>query len=148
MTTTEVYRPAFTGPPGTNLAGIPVANLRLASPYVSYGLPYQESCAKHVKETFGASRVYIIASGSLSRNTDKVDKLIDALGKDNVVGVKKGLTPHTPWSEILQITAEAREAKADCVVTIGAGSVTDGSKLVVLVSTTLRGRCKKPRCTI
>lgn len=84
--------------------------------------------------------MYIIASGSLSRNTDKVDKLIDALGKDNVVGVKKGLTPHTPWSEILQITAEAREAKADCVVTIGAGSVTDGSKLVVLVSTSLRGR--------
>lgn len=135
MTTSEVYRLAFTDPPGNNLAGIPVTHLNLASPYISYGLPYQEACAKHVKDTFRASKVYIISSGSLSRNTDKLNKLIDALGKENVVGVKRGLTPHTPWSEILQITAEAREAKADCVVTLGAGSITDGAKIVVLVST-------------
>ncbi|KAF2117004.1 putative Fe-containing alcohol dehydrogenase [Lophiotrema nucula] len=104
------------------------------SPDVSYGRPYYESCAKHVKDTFHASRIYIIASKSLARNTDKVDKLIQALGKDNVVGLRKGTTPHTPWSEILSIVAGCREAKADCVVTLGAGSTTDGAKLVVLVN--------------
>ncbi|KIX91933.1 uncharacterized protein Z520_12369 [Fonsecaea multimorphosa CBS 102226] len=127
---TEVYKPAFTDPPGTNLAGIPVSNLKLSSPYVSYGLPYHAACAKHVRETFNASRVYIIASGTLSRETDSLDRLIEAIGKDNVVGVKKGMTQHTPWSEILQITAEARESNADCLVTMGAGSITDGAKMV------------------
>lgn len=137
MVDSEVYRLAFTDPPGTDLAGIPISNLKLTSPYVSYGLSYFESCAKHVKSTFNASKVYIIASGSLSRNTDKVDKLICAIGKENVVGVRKGMTPHTPWSEILQITAECREKGADCVVTLGAGSTTDGAKIVVLVNHTL-----------
>ncbi|OAG39979.1 hypothetical protein AYO21_05852 [Fonsecaea monophora] len=132
MSPTEVYRPAFTDPPGTNLAGIPVSNLKLSSPYVSYGLPYQEACAKHVRETFNASRVYIVASGTLSRETDRLDRLVEAIGRDKVVGIKKGMTPHTPWSEILQITAEARESNADCLVTLGAGSITDGAKMVTL----------------
>ncbi|OAP60689.1 Alcohol dehydrogenase 4 [Fonsecaea erecta] len=130
MSSTEVYRPAFTDPPGTNLAGIPVSNLRLSSPCVSYGLPYQVACAKHVRETFKASRVYIIASGTLSRETDRLDRLIEAIGKDKVVGVRKGITPHTPFSQVLQITAEARDANADCLVTLGAGSITDGAKVV------------------
>ena len=133
MPDTETYKPAFDEPPGTNLAGIPIKGLQLPSPYVSYGRPYQESCAKHIRETFHASKVYIIASGSLARNTDEVDTLIDAIGKDSVVGVRKGMTPHTPWSEILAITAECRAGQADCVVTLGAGSMTDGAKLVVLV---------------
>jgi alcohol dehydrogenase class IV len=133
MDRTETYEPAFADPPGTNLAGIPIEGLQLPTPYVSYGRPYSESCARHVRDTFHASRVYIIASATLSKNTDKVDKLVDALGKDRVVGVRNGITPHTPWSEILKITKECREAHADCVVTLGAGSITDGAKLVVLV---------------
>lgn len=140
MGSAETYRPAFTDPPGTNLAGIPVTHLELPTPYVSYGLPYHEACAKHVKETFQASRVYIIASGSLARNTDKVDRLIEALGHGHVVGVRKGITPHTPWSEILSITGECRAASVDCVVTLGAGSTTDGAKLVVFVRTRLSQR--------
>ncbi|KAH8880512.1 Dehydroquinate synthase-like protein [Thozetella sp. PMI_491] len=132
MDATETYKPAFDEPPGTNLAGIPITGLVLPSPYMSYGRPYHESCVKHVRETFKASRVYIVVSGSLARNTDKLETLIDALGKETVVGVRKGITPHTPWSEILSITAECRAAKVDCVVTLGAGSTTDGAKLVVL----------------
>ncbi|KAK3073518.1 hypothetical protein LTR53_004857 [Teratosphaeriaceae sp. CCFEE 6253] len=132
MTAEETYRPAFTDPPGKNLAGIPISELDLPTPYLSYGLPFDEACAKHVRETFQASRVYVVASRSLAANTDKVDRLVAALGTDRVVGVRKGITPHTPWSEILQIAAECRAAGANCVVTLGAGSVTDGAKLVVL----------------
>ncbi len=134
MDSVETYKPAFTEPPGTNFVGIPIKGLVLPSPYVCYGRPYYELCAKHVKETFHASRVYIIASRSLAANTDRVEKLIEALGRESVVGVQKGLTPHTPWSEILSIAAECRKVGADCVVTLGAGSTTDGAKLVVLVS--------------
>jgi alcohol dehydrogenase class IV len=133
MAAVETYKPAFTEPPGTNLAGIPIKGLVLPSPDVSYGLPYYEACKKHVNETFKASKVYIIASGSLARNTDKVDKLVKAIGDDKVVGIRRGIIPHTPWSDILNIAKECRDLGADCVVTLGAGSITDGAKIVVLV---------------
>ncbi|KAH7379125.1 alcohol dehydrogenase [Phaeosphaeria sp. MPI-PUGE-AT-0046c] len=132
MTRTETFKEAFTDPPAIKLAGVPVTNLKLTSPWMSYGLPYEVACAKHVKETFRASRIYIIASGSLTRNTNKVDKLINALGSDNVVGLRKGMTSHSPWSEILDITNEAREQRTDCIVTLGAGSLTDAAKIIVL----------------
>ncbi|CAK7212838.1 hypothetical protein SBRCBS47491_001600 [Sporothrix bragantina] len=134
FTSTEVFRPAFTEPPGTNLVGIPVSNLTLPSPDLAYGRPYDELCAKHVRDTFHASRVYIVVSKSLAANTDRLDRLVAALTQNDikVVGIRKGITPHTPWTEILSIAAECREAEADCVVTLGAGSTTDGAKLVVL----------------
>lgn len=141
MVSSETYEVAFADPPGTNLAGIPTTNLKLFSPYVSHGLPYDVACAKHVSETFHAKRVYIIASGTLARTSDKVERLITAIGKDNVVGVRKGMTPHTPWSEILSITGECRKLDVDCVVTLGAGSTTDGAKIVVLVTSPFHVVC-------
>ncbi|CAK7199697.1 hypothetical protein SEUCBS139899_002380 [Sporothrix eucalyptigena] len=134
MGSTEVFQPAFTEPPGTNLVGIPVSNLTLPSPDITYGRPYDELCAKHVRETFHASRVYIVVSRSLAAGTDRLDRLVTALDDAgvSVVGVRKGITPHTPWTEILSIAEECRQAEADCVVTLGAGSTTDGAKLVVL----------------
>ncbi|KAL1887600.1 hypothetical protein Sste5346_010101 [Sporothrix stenoceras] len=131
---TEVFRPAFTELPGTNLVGIPVSNLTLPSPYVAYGRPNEELCAKHVRYTFKASRVYVVVSKTLAATTDRLDRLVASLKKSDisVVGVRKGITPHTPWTEILSITEECRDANADCVVTLGAGSTTDGAKLVVL----------------
>jgi alcohol dehydrogenase class IV len=129
----ETFRPAFTDPPGTKLAGVPTQNLKLTTPQLTYGLPYDVACAKHISETFHASRVYIIASGTLSRTTDKVDKLIATIGQESVVGLRKGISPHSPWSEILSIAQECRDVQADCVVTLGAGSTTDGAKIVVLV---------------
>lgn len=98
----------------------------------SYGLPFTVACAKHVSETFHACRVYIIASGSLSRNTSHVKDLEAAL-EGKVVGVRNGMTPHTLWSECLEITKEARDAKADLIVTLGAGSLTDAAKIITLV---------------
>jgi alcohol dehydrogenase class IV len=129
MAEPETYHAAFEDPPGTILAGIPISNLKLVNPNVSYGLPYDKACSKHIRNTFNASRVYIVASKSLAANTDKLDKLEATIGKDVVVGIKKGITPHTPWSEILQIAKECREANVDCLVTLGAGSVTDGCKV-------------------
>lgn len=98
-------------------------------PDISYGLPFPEACSKHVEETFNASRVYIIASKSLSTSTDALRRLEDALGP-KVVGTRIGMRPHTPWSDIISIVNEARPLNPDCVITLGAGSLTDGAKIV------------------
>jgi alcohol dehydrogenase class IV len=113
----EVHRPAF--PSGY--------------PHISYGIPSPQACLKHVTNTFNASRVYIIASASLSRNTDYVEQLQQTLG-EKVVGTRYGMKPHTLWSEILEITKEATELKADLLITLGAGSLTDGAKVIALVT--------------
>jgi alcohol dehydrogenase class IV len=102
-------------------------------PYLSYNLPFDEACAKHVEGTFKAKRVYILASGSLCRNTDYVTRLQRALG-DRVAGLREGMTPHTLWSEVLEVTEECRRLRADLIVTIGGGSLTDAAKIVTLVS--------------
>ena len=128
----ETFRPAF-DEPAANLPFMPIDPSLLPTPNISYGLPYPEACAKHVHNTFHCSKVYIICSGTLSRDTDALERLIAALGKEYVVGVKKGMVSHTMWSEIMEIMTEAREAKADCLVTLGAGSLTDGAKIVVMV---------------
>ncbi|CAM6003557.1 unnamed protein product [Sphagnum balticum] len=134
MPPTETYAPAFNEPPSSKVSGT-ASTSSLISPYVSYGLPYAEACVKHVTESFKSTRVYIIASGTLSRETKHLEQLIKALELKHVkvVGVKKGMRPHTPWSQIIEIANEARAGHADCIVTLGAGSLTDGGKIVVLV---------------
>jgi alcohol dehydrogenase class IV len=101
-------------------------------PHVTHGRPFSETCKKHVEETFRASHVYIIASRTLSSNTDALDRLKYALD-DRVVGVRIGMTPHTLWSECLQVTDECRKLDVDLLITLGAGSLTDAAKIVSLV---------------
>jgi alcohol dehydrogenase class IV len=113
----EIVRPAFDD---------------VSGPHVSYNLPFDKAATKHVVETFAADRVYILASGSLCRNTKFVQQLQDALGR-RVAGVRKGMTPHTLWSEVLEVAEECRRVKADLLITIGGGSLTDAAKLVALV---------------
>lgn len=110
----ETYKPAFTNKP---------------TPKLSFGLPFPEACAKHISTTFHSTRVFIIASKSLSTNTDALQKLQSALG-DAVVGVRIGISPHTPIPEVVEIINQARDLDVDCLVTLGAGSLTDGAKLV------------------
>ncbi|KAH2678584.1 hypothetical protein KXV96_008312 [Aspergillus fumigatus] len=62
----ETVRPAFADRP---------------RPLLSYGIPFPEA-AHHVGDTFGASKIYIICSGSLARNTDALDRLVAALGPE------------------------------------------------------------------
>lgn len=115
---TETVRPAFTG---------------RECPLLSYGIPFPTAAAQHVTETFGASRVYVICSGSLARNADALGRLTAALGVEKVVGRRIGMQSHTLWSEVLEIVEEARRVQADLLLTLGAGSLTDGAKIVALV---------------
>lgn len=117
-TKSETVRSAFTG---------------RERPLLSYGIDFPTAAARHVSETFQASRVYVICSGSLSRNTDALDRLTDALGFKNVVGCRVGMQSHTLWSEVLEIVDDARNVRADLILTLGAGSLTDGAKIIALV---------------
>lgn len=111
---TETFRPAFPD---------------RAVPNVTYGLPFTEACARHIQSTFKASRIYIIASKSLSTNTDALESLEKALGS-KVVGTRIGMKPHTLWSDLLSIINEARPIEPDVIITLGAGSLTDGAKII------------------
>lgn len=98
-------------------------------PYITYGLRFDEACAFHISQTLNASRVYIIASKSLSTQTSALRRLQHALG-DKVVGVRIGMTPHTHWNEVLEIAQDAAPNNPDCIVTLGAGSLTDAAKVI------------------
>ncbi|KAK7512258.1 putative Fe-containing alcohol dehydrogenase [Phyllosticta citriasiana] len=102
-------------------------------PVAGHGLSFEQACAKHVDQDFRASRVYILASGTLARTTNVTRKLQEALG-DKVVGVQDGMTPHTLWSEYIEVTKVTKEANADLLITLGGESLIDAAKIVSLLS--------------
>ncbi|KAJ9650796.1 hypothetical protein H2198_009901 [Neophaeococcomyces mojaviensis] len=112
--TKETWRPAFPDKP---------------LPKISYGLSYPEACKLHVESTLGASKVYLILSKSLAANHNALELLQQALG-DRIVGVRIGMKPHTQWSEVLEIIHETRTLKPDCIITVGAGTLTDAAKVI------------------
>ncbi|KAE8448697.1 hypothetical protein EG329_008912 [Mollisiaceae sp. DMI_Dod_QoI] len=100
-----------------------------ATPLVSYGTPFTEACAKHVQEKFKASRVYLIAGRSLTKNTTFTSELQKALGS-SLAKTRVGMTPHTLMSEVLEIVEDCRTVNADCIVTLGGGSLSDAAKII------------------
>lgn len=49
------------------------------------------------------------------------------------MGVRYGIKPHTPWTDVLEIVKDVDEKRADLIVTLGAGSLTDGAKVISFV---------------
>lgn len=111
-------------------------------PYIAYGAYYPSLALEHVKNTLNASRVFIVASATLSSKTPALKRLQDKLG-DLVVGTHIGISSHTPFDQVINIANEARKAfgcdpntnepvptDRDCVITLGAGSLTDGAKII------------------
>ncbi|KAL4960214.1 iron-containing alcohol dehydrogenase [Aspergillus stella-maris] len=113
----ETFRPAFVDRP---------------RPLLSYGVSFPEAVSRHVVDTFNAKRVYMICSGSLSKNTDALDRIAQTLQrvKVEIVGKRIGMKSHTLWSEVLEITADARDCEADLILTLGGGTLTDGAKVI------------------
>ncbi len=94
------------------------------------GVPFDQAVAEET-ERLGNRRVFLIIGGTLSRETDMVDRLRGRLG-DRLVGVCNKMRAHSPLDDAVAAANEARDARADVIVTLGGGSVTDGGKLVVL----------------
>ena len=97
---------------------------------VHYGKPAAEALAELVK-THGAERVFVMASGTLNRETDEVETLRRALG-NKCAGTFDKMPAHSPRSAVIAAAQQARLARADLIVTLGGGSITDGAKAVQL----------------
>jgi len=97
---------------------------------VQFGKPAAETVADLVR-CHQAERVFLMVSGTLNRETDEIDRLRRALG-NHCVGTFDKMPPHTPRSAVIAAAHQAREAKADLIVTLGGGSITDGAKAVQL----------------
>jgi maleylacetate reductase len=82
-------------------------------------------------DRLAANRAMLMVSGSLNRNTDEIAKVREALGPC-CVGVFDAMPPHTPRQAVIDAAALARDSRADLIVTIGGGSITDGAKAVQL----------------
>ena len=97
---------------------------------VIYGRPAAEAAAELVQR-HGAERVFLMVSGTLNRKTDEIEKLRRALG-NKCVGTFDAMPAHSPRSAIIAAATQAREARADLIVTLGGGSITDAAKAVQL----------------
>jgi maleylacetate reductase len=97
---------------------------------VRYGTPFEDAVAAEAK-LVGAQRVFVLASGTLVRKTDCLERLESALA-GKFVGLYAKVSAHTPRDTVVAAAKHAREAGADLIVTLGGGSVTDGGKMMVL----------------
>jgi len=97
---------------------------------VVFGRPAAEAVAE-LAEQAGAERIFLMVSGTLRRETDAIARIQAALG-NKVAAVFDRMPAHTPRAAVLAATAMARDARADLIVTIGGGSITDAAKAVQL----------------
>jgi maleylacetate reductase len=97
---------------------------------VVFGKQFTEALAQEV-DRLDARAVFVLASGTLARNTDTIDRLHQVLG-NRIAGVCAKVGAHTPRTDVVDAANAARDAHADLVVTVGGGSVTDAAKMVGL----------------
>jgi maleylacetate reductase len=97
---------------------------------VVFGKPYIEALAGEV-DRLEARAVFVLASGTLARETDLVARLQQMLG-NRFAGLCAKIGAHTPRTDVVAAANMAREANADLIVTLGGGSVTDAAKMVGL----------------
>ena len=97
---------------------------------VIYGTPVAEALAQEV-ERIGANAVYVLASGTLARQTDVIDGVRGVLG-NKFAGLCSKIGAHTPRIDVVAAANAARDVRADALLTVGGGSVTDAAKMVGL----------------
>jgi maleylacetate reductase len=97
---------------------------------VIFGTPFEQAISKEL-ETVGAQRVYVLSSGSLYRDTEVVNQLRAVLGA-RCVGLFHEMPAHTPRIAVVKAAQEAQQARADLILTLGGGSMTDAGKMLTL----------------
>jgi maleylacetate reductase len=97
---------------------------------VLYGIPLAQALADEVGR-LDARAVYVMASGTLNRETGVIGTVRSVLGS-RLAGVCARIGAHTPRTDVVAAANEAREAEADLILTVGGGSVTDAAKMVGL----------------
>jgi maleylacetate reductase len=97
---------------------------------VVFGRPASEAVVEQM-DRLGASRAFLMVSGTLNRETDEIEKIRRALGPRHAATFD-AMPAHTPRAAVIAAADQARAANADLIVTVGGGSITDGAKAVQL----------------
>src|ERR1700722_17265592 len=97
---------------------------------VIYGRNFAEAL-KEEGERADAHAVFLLASGTLARETDLVNQLKAALG-NRFAGLHAKIGSPHPGGDCVAPANAARAAGADLIVTLGGGSVTDAAKMVAM----------------
>ena len=95
---------------------------------IIYGIDFAEALADELA-LVGAQKVFVLASGTLARNTSLIERLRQVLGA-RFVGLCAKIGAHTPRTDVVAAAIAARAARADMLLTLGGGSVTDAAKMV------------------
>jgi maleylacetate reductase len=97
---------------------------------VVFGRPCADVVAEEASR-LDATRIFVVASGTLNRTTDVVSAVVAKLGNRHA-GTWDRIAAHTPRTDCIDAANAARAVKADLIVTVGGGSVTDAGKMVQL----------------
>lgn len=97
---------------------------------VAFGRHAAEAIVEQL-DRLGAKRAFLMVSGTLNRETSEIGDIRQAMGA-RWAGTFDRMPAHTPRSAVIAAANQAREAKADLIVTVGGGSITDGAKAVQL----------------
>src|SRR5437867_6359992 len=83
---------------------------------VIYGRPFAEALKEQVEQS-GANSVFLLASGTINRETDMVGQVRTALG-NRLAGICAKIGAHTPRNDVVEAANAARAAGADLLVTL------------------------------
>ncbi|MEO1198274.1 MAG: iron-containing alcohol dehydrogenase [Pseudomonadota bacterium] len=97
---------------------------------VLFGQPMAQAVAGFCAER-GEARVLVVAARSLSKNTDAITILTDALGQ-TALGVFDEVEAHAPIPSALVLAEQVRDAKPDRIVVVGGGSAIDTTKAALV----------------
>jgi len=101
-----------------------------ATSRIAYGTDFARALTRELELT-GEQRVYVLASGTLARSTDVLERVREALGR-RYAGVYAEIGAHTPRINVVAAANAARAAGADLLLSVGGGSITDAAKMVAI----------------
>lgn len=79
-----------------------------------------------------AKRVFVVSGRSVSRNTPLVARIKQLLG-ENFAGLYDEIGKDTPYESVIAARDKAREAGADLLIAVGAGSVIQGTRIIAIL---------------
>lgn len=97
---------------------------------VIFGRPAHEAVVE-TAEKLGKRRLLIVASKTLSRRTDVVSRIAEALAQ-RYVGVFDECVEHVPRASVLQLAAAVKRLQPDLIVTVGGGTPMDTVKVLLV----------------
>jgi maleylacetate reductase len=97
---------------------------------VHFGASVRDALGREV-DRIGAQRVFLATSRSLHQKTSAISILASALGR-RCIAIFDGIAEHAGMQTVLSALEEARQARADLLVSCGGGSIIDALKIVQL----------------